>query len=137
LPSEIKWIIGAVLALILIFGGYKLYNLGYEAAMASVDHDNKIATDAAVNAARTEWQSSQTITQSGMQNVQDTKQKIVYITQKAQTIVAPKCSDVGAGFAGVYNQYIDTIQGNPDPSGREFDGKVSDQVANENAGANR
>lgn len=137
MPSEIKWIIGAVFALILIFGGYKLYNLGYDAAMADVDHDNKIATDAAVNAARTEWQSSQTITQSGMQNVQDTKQKIVYITQKAPAIVAPKCSDVGAGFAGVYNQYIDTIQGNPNPSGREFDGKVSDQMVDENAGANR
>lgn len=137
MPSEIKWIIGAVFALILIFSGYKLYGLGYDAAMASVDHDNKVATDAAVSAARTEWQNTQSITQSGMQNVQDTKQKIVYITQKAQTIVAPKCTDVGAGFAGVYNQYIDTIQGNPDPSGREFAGKVSDQMANENAGSNR
>lgn len=137
MPSEIKWIIGAAFALILIFGGYKLYSLGYDAAMASVDHDNKIATDAAVSAARTEWQSSQTITQSGMQNVQDTKQKIIYITQQAPAIVAPKCSDVGAGFAGVYNQYIDTIQGNPNPSGREFDGKVSDQMVDENAGANR
>lgn len=137
MPSEIKWIIGAAFALLLIFGGYKLYNLGYEAAMATVDHDNKVATDAAVTAARTEWQQSQNLTQSGMQNVQETKQKIVYITQKAPTIVAPKCTDVGTDFARVYNEYIDTIQSNPDPSGREFDGKVSNQVVDENAGAHR
>jgi hypothetical protein len=136
MTSEIKWIIGAVIALILIFGGYKLYHLGYDEAMATIDHDNRIATDAAVASAQKELESAQKLIQTGIQNVQSTKEKIVYVTQKAQAIVAPKCPDVGPDFAGVYNQYINTIQSNADTSRHQFDAKMSTPSANANAGIN-
>lgn len=131
--SEFKWAIAALAAIGLILGGYKLYRAGYDDAMATVDHDNRIATDTAIQNAKNEWIKSQTITKEGMANVQDTKQKIIYITQKADTIVAPKCVDMGNDYSGLYNQYIDTIQGNANSGGNQFDAKVPAATADENA----
>lgn len=132
----IKWVIGSVVAIGLILGGYKLYNLGYDSAMAGVDRDNRIATDAAVEQARKEWQSTQTITQAGIQNVQNTKEKIIYITQQAERIVSPKCVDLGPDFSGVYNQYIGAIQGYANPSGNVSDAKVPSTPADDDANPN-
>lgn len=135
--TEIKWVIGAGIVLALIFGGYKLYNLGWEAREAKIVGDNNIAIQAAVEQARIEWQSTQSITQAGMQNVQDTKQKIIYITQQAEQIVAPKCTDLGVGYAGLYNQYIGAIQGHTNSGGNLSDAKVSGQPADVDANPNR
>lgn len=135
--SEFKWVLGACAAIGLILGGYKLYNLGYESAMATVATNNQIAIDAAVNQARIEWEKTKSITQEGMQDVQQTKQNIIYITQQAKDIVAPKCTDLGTGYSQLYNQYIDTIQRHANRSGNTIDAKVSGASNDENANPNR
>jgi len=125
--SEVK--IAAVLLMLgaLAFCGNKLYHAGYDDAVAINTDANLKATNAAISAAKTEWINSQAITQKGIQNDDAKQTKIVYITQKAKSIAAPKCPDVGGDFGGVYNQYIDTIQGDTNPSGRVPNAKVPGQ----------
>jgi|SRR5579872_1041844 len=125
--SEVK--IAAVLLMLgaLAFCGNKLYHAGYDDAVAVTTKANLKATNDAIDAAKKEWQSSQDITKQGIQNNESKQTKIVYITQKAKSIVAPKCPDVGSDFGGVYNQYIDTIQGDTNPSGRVPATKVPGQ----------
>lgn len=112
--SEIKWIIGAGIALCLIFGGYKLYTLGWDAHAAKVTNDNNIAIKAAVEQAKIEWQSSQSITATGMGNANDTKQKLEVIIRKSPSIQAPLCTDIGSDYVGVYNAAISTIKAGSD-----------------------
>ena len=112
--SEVKWIIGAGIALVLIFGGYKLYNLGWNAHAATVISDNNIAIKAAVAQAQIEWQSSQNITATGMGNTNDTKQKLEVIIKQASAIQAPLCPDIGSDYSRVYNQAIGTIKAGAD-----------------------
>lgn len=112
--SEIKWVIGAGIAIALILGGYKLYNLGWEAHAAKVTSDNNIAIQAAVAQAQKEWQSSQSITATGMGNANDTKQKLEVIIRKSPSIQAPLCTDIGSDYVGVYNAAISTIKAGSD-----------------------
>lgn len=112
--SEVKWIIGAGIALALIFGGYKLYNLGWDAHAAKVTNDNLIAIKAAVEQAKIEWQSSQSITATGMGNTNDTKQKLEVIIKQAASIQAPLCPDIGGDYSRVYNQAIRTAKAGAD-----------------------
>ncbi|MNH59435.1 hypothetical protein D3C76_102630 [compost metagenome] len=112
--SEVKWIIGAGIALTLIFGGYKLYNLGWDAHAAKVTSDNNIAIKAAVAQAQIEWQASQQITTTGMGNTNDTKQKLEVIIKQAATIQAPLCTDLGSDYSRVYNAAIGTIKAGAD-----------------------
>ena len=114
IASEIKWIIGAGIALCLIFGGYKLYNLGWDAHAAKVTNDNNIAIQAAVAQAQREWQASQSITATGMGNTNETKQKLEVIIRKSPSIQAPLCTDVGSDYVGVYNAAIRTIKAGSD-----------------------
>lgn len=125
--SEVK--IAAVILLLgaLAFCGNKLYEAGYDEAVAANTDANLKATNLAIAAAKTEWSKSQDLTQKGIQNDEAKQTKIVYITQKAKSIAAPKCADVGSDFGGVYNQYIDTIQSDPNPSGRIPNAKVPGQ----------
>lgn len=112
--DELKWIIGAGIALCLIFGGYKLYNLGWDAHAAKVTSDNNIAIKAAVAQAQIEWQSTQSITATGMSNTNDTKQKLEVIVRQAAAIQAPLCPDIGGDYSRVYNQAIGTIKAGAD-----------------------
>jgi hypothetical protein len=112
--DEIKWIAGAAIALGLIFGGYKLYNLGYEAHAAKVTSDNNIAIKAAVAQAQIEWQAAHDITNTGMVNTNDTKQKLEVIIKQAATIQAPLCPDLGSDYSRVYNAAIGTIKAGAD-----------------------
>lgn len=114
LADEIKWIAGAAIAIGLILGGYKLYNLGWDAHAAKVTSDNNIAIQAAVAQAQKEWQSSQNITATGMVNTNDTKQKLEIIVKQAASIQAPLCPDVGADYSRVYNAAIQTIKAGSD-----------------------
>lgn len=124
ITDTIKWVIGAGVALALIGGGYKLYNLGWDAAMAKRISDNNIAIKAAVEAARTEWQSTNTITTTGIGNVNDTKQKLEVVVRQAPTIQAPLCTDVGRDFSRVYNTAIRTIKAGADTGRSVPDGQV-------------
>lgn len=112
--DNVKWIIGAGVALCLIFGGYKLYHFGWDAAMAKQTSDQKIAIEAAVEAARKEWQSTNQITSNGIANVNDTKQKLEVIVRQSPTIQAPLCTDVGRDYGRVYNQAIRAIKAGAD-----------------------
>lgn len=108
--SEVKWIIGAAIALILIFGSYTIYNMGWDAREAKEFKDNNIAITQAVEKAKIEWQSTQQITAIGMGNVNDTKQKLEVIVRQSPTIQAPLCTDVGSDYIRVYNSAIGAIK---------------------------
>lgn len=118
LSDEIKWIAGAAIAIALILGGYKLYNLGWDAHAAKVTSDNNIAIKAAVEQAKLEWQSTQQITSVGMRNVNDTKQKLEVVVRQSPSIQAPLCTDVGSDYIRVYNSAIGTIKAGANQGGR-------------------
>lgn len=117
LESELKWFGAAAVCLCLIFGGYKLYNLGWEAHAAKVTNDNNIAIKAAVAQAQIEWQSTQQITATGMGNVNDTKQKLEVIVRQSPSIQAPLCTDVGSDYIRVYNSAIGAIKAGANQGG--------------------
>lgn len=116
--DEVKWIIAAGVALGLVFGGYKLYQTGWDAAMAKQVSDQNIAIKAAVEQAKIEWQSTNQITSNGIANVNDTKQKLEVIVRQAPTIKAPMCTDVGSDFGRVYNAAINTIKAGAGTGGK-------------------
>lgn len=134
ITDNIKWVIGAALALALIGVGYKLYNLGWDAAMAKRISDNNIAIKAAVEAARMEWQSTNTITTTGIGNVNDTKQKLEVIVRQTPTIQAPLCTDVGTDYSRVYNNAIRTIKAGADTGRSVPDGQVPSKPFDRTAG---
>lgn len=131
ISNQLKWGIGVVLAMAIISAltgaGYKLYNLGWDAAMAKQTNDQNIAINAAVDAARKEWQSTNKITSTGIGNVNDTKQKLEVIAKQATTIQAPLCPDVGSDYRRVYNDTIRTIKAGADTSRSVSDGQVPAQ----------
>lgn len=114
LESELKWLGAAAVCISLIFGGYKLYNLGWEAHAAKVTSDNNIAIKAAVAQAQIEWQASHQITATGMVNTNDTKQKLEILVKQASSVQAPLCPDLGADYSRVYNAAINTIKAGSD-----------------------
>lgn len=112
--SELKWIAGAVTALGLIWGAHTFYNLGWDARGAQQERNVNIAIKAAVAQAQIEWQSSQSITATGMGNTNDTKQKLEVIIKQAAAIQAPLCPDIGGDYSRVYNQAVRTAKAGAD-----------------------
>lgn len=136
LKSNLAWIMGAAIIIGLMIAGSWLYHHGKSVASLECDRKRKEAIELAVEEAKRDWESQQTITSNGIQNVNNTKERIVYIERKAETISAPLCSDLGSDYGSVYNEAIRTIKEGADTSRNLSTSKMSGSSFDGNAKVN-
>jgi hypothetical protein len=134
--ANLTWILGAAIIIGLMIAGTTLYNHGKSVAALECAETQKKAIEAAVTEAKRDWDSQKAITSNGIQNVNTTKEKIVYIERRAETIQAPLCTDLGSDYSGVYNDAIRAIKEGTDTGRNVSASKVPNPSFDGNATGN-